>query len=107
MSDKTKITQDERVMALLAYLWILVMIPLLLKKDSDFCSFHVKQGLVLFLASLAVMILGMVPILGWLIILPFGWLAITILSILGIINVLQGKKWKMPYIGQYAEKIDL
>ncbi len=107
MSDKTKITQDEKALALLAYLWILVMIPLLLKKDSDFCKFHVKQGLVLFLASLGVMILGMVPMLGWLIILPFGWLAITILSILGIINVLQGKKWKMPYIGQYAEKIDL
>lgn len=107
MADKTKVTQEEKSMALLAYLWILVLIPLLLKKDSEFCRFHVKQGLVLFLASLGVMILGMVPILGWLIILPFGWLAITILSVLGIINVLQGKRWEMPYIGKYAEKIDL
>ncbi len=107
MPEKNKITQEEKAMAVLAYLWILVLIPLLIKKDSDFCRFHVKQGLVLFLASLGVMVLGMIPLLGWLIILPFGWLIITILSILGIINALQGKKWEMPYVGKYAEKIDL
>ncbi len=94
-------------MAVLAYLWILVLIPLFLKRESEFCRFHVKQGLVLFLASLAVMVLGMIPILGWLIILPFGWLVITVLSVLGIISALQGKKWVIPYLGQYAEKIDL
>ncbi len=107
MPEKNKVTQEEKAMAVLAYLWILVLIPLLIKKDSDFCRFHVKQGLVLFLASLGVMVLGMIPLLGWLIILPFGWLIITILSILGIINALQGKKWEMPYVGKYAEKIDL
>jgi len=29
------------------------------------------------------------------------------LSVLGIINALQGKKWEMPYLGKYAKKINL
>jgi len=101
------LNQDERVIAALSYIWVLVLIPLLAKKDSEFCQFHAKQGLVLFIGSFVVMVLGMIPVLGWLIILPFGWLFIIILSILGIINALAGKQWEMPYLGQYAKKINL
>ena len=93
-------TQDEKVLAAIAYIWVLCLVPLLTKKDSEYCQFHAKQGLVLFIASFAVMVLGMIPILGWLIILPLGWIAIVILSILGIVNALQGKRWKMPYLGK-------
>jgi len=107
MPEKKNDVQDERVIAALSYIWVLVLIPLLSKKDSEYCQFHAKQGLVLFITSFAIMVLGMIPVLGWLIILPLGWLAITILSILGIINALQGKKWEMPYISKYAKKINL
>ena len=106
-SGKRSQEQDERVIAALSYIWVLVLIPLLTKKDNEYCQFHAKQGLLLFIGSFVVMVLGMIPILGWLIILPLGWLAILILSILGIINALQGKKWEMPYLGKYAEKINL
>ncbi len=107
MPDKTNDVQDEKIIAALSYLWILVLIPLLAKKDSEYCQFHAKQGLVLFVASFAIMVLGMIPFLGWFIVLPLGWLAITIFSVLGIINALQGKKWEIPYIGKYAKKINL
>ena len=73
----------------------------------EYCQFHAKQGLVLFIGSFVVMILGMIPVLGWLIILPLGWLIIIVLSILGIVNALAGKKWEMPFLGQYAKKIHL
>jgi len=107
MPDKINNIQDEKTIAALSYLWILVLIPLLTKKDSEFCQFHAKQGLVLLIASFAVMILGMLPIIGWLIILPFGSLFLLILAVLGLINALQGKKWEMPYLGKYAKKINL
>jgi len=99
--------QEKRVIAAMSYIWILCLIPLLTRRNDQFCQFHGKQGLVLFIGSFGVMILGMIPVLGWLIILPLGCIVIVILSILGIINALQGKKWKMPFIGQYAEKINL
>jgi len=107
MPEKKDLSQNERVNAALSYIWVLVLIPLLTKKDSEFCQFHAKQGLVLFISSFVVMVLGMIPILGWLIILPLGWLFVLILSILGIINALAGKQWEMPYLGQYAKKINL
>lgn len=107
MADKKDAVQEERVIAALSYIWVLCLIPLLVKKDSEYAQFHAKQGLVLFIGSFAVMVLGMIPILGWLIILPLGWLAIVILSVLGIVNALQGKKWEMPYLGKYAAKIHL
>jgi len=100
-------TQEKRVIAALSYIWVLCLIPLLTRKNDEYCQFHAKQGLVLFIGSFAVMVLGMIPILGWLIVLPFGWLLIVILSILGIINALQGKKWEMPFLGKYAGKINL
>ena len=99
--------QEKRVIAALSYIWILCLIPLLTRREDEYCQFHAKQGVVVFIGSFAVMILGIIPILGWFIILPFGWLIIVVMSILGIINALQGKKWEMPFLGKYAKQINL
>ena len=107
MTEEKKLTQDDKVIAALSYIWLLFLVPLLLKKKNEFCFFHAKQGMVLFIFSLAVLILGAIPILGWLIITPLGWIIVGVLSLLGFINALQGKKWEMPYIGRYAKKINI
>ncbi len=90
--------------AILSYLWILCLIPLLMKKDDEFVLFHAKQGLMLFIVEVAIGIIGIIPFLGWLIVM-LGTLACGILSIMGIIQVLMGNMWKMPVIGDWAEKI--
>lgn len=112
MPEESKIVKkgsnnEERLVAALSYVWVLCLVPLLTKKDNEYCQWHAKQGLVLFIGSFAVMVLGMIPILGWFIILPLGWVLIVILSILGIINALQGKKTELPFIGKYAKQIKL
>jgi len=105
--QKEKKTPDENIISAIGYIWLLFLIPLFLKKDSQYCQFHAKQGMVLFIFSLLVMILGGVPVVGWLIIMPLGWLAIIILTLLGFVNALQGKQWKMPILGKWAKKINL
>ena len=40
--------KDDRFLAVLAYLFLLLFIPLLRKKKSEFLTYHVNQGLVLF-----------------------------------------------------------
>ncbi|NMC51192.1 DUF4870 domain-containing protein [Candidatus Kuenenbacteria bacterium] len=105
--NKKEVSQDERMMGALSYLWVLCLFVLFAKKDSEFCQFHAKQGVVLFVASFGVMFLGMVPIIGWFIVLPVGWFIIVVLSLLGIINAWQGNKWEMPFAGGYARKINL
>jgi uncharacterized membrane protein len=106
MEKETK-KQDENIMSAIGYIWLLFLIPLLLKKNSEFCQHHAKQGMLLFVFSLAVMILGGVPVLGWLIITPIGWIIILILTVVGFVNALSGKKWDMPVLGKWAKKIDL
>jgi len=92
--------QDPNVIAALGYIWILFLIPLLGKRDSEFCQHHAKQGLVLFVFSLIVSILMVIPPLGFL-----GWIITVILMLLGIVNALKGEMWEMPYLGKFAKKI--
>ena len=88
--------QDNKLVAVLSYVWILFLIPLLLKKDSKFCQFHAKQGLVIFIISL----ISWFPILGWLI-----GMAVLLVSVIGIIKAYSGEYWKIPYIYEWSEKI--
>lgn len=90
--------------AILSYLWILCLVPLILKKENKFAVFHAKQGLVLFIGELAVAFIGIIPILGWMI-LFFGTILFSLLSLIGIVQVLMGNLWKMPVVGDIAEKI--
>jgi uncharacterized membrane protein len=105
-TNPNKDIQENKIIAAIGYISILCLIPLLAKKESKFAQFHGKQGLVLFIAEVATFIIGMVPILGWIIgfVLNICWI---ILSLIGLLKAIQGEYWKMPLLGQYAEKINL
>ncbi|MFH1552490.1 MAG: DUF4870 domain-containing protein [Candidatus Omnitrophota bacterium] len=95
---------QENVYAILSYLWILCLIPILMKKDDEFVRFHARQGLMLFIVEVGVGIIGIIPVLGQVIYL-LGMLICGLLSLIGIVQVLMGNKWKIPVIGDWAEKI--
>lgn len=100
--------EGSQVYALLSYLGILVLVPLLAKKDDQFVKFHVKQGLVLFIGEIIWFfmqgILFFILRLLMVFINPLVWLGFVILSILGIINVLQNKEKELPVVGIVAKK---
>lgn len=90
--------EKNKFMGILAY--IIFFIPWLAAKESKFAMYHVNQGFVLFLAGIAVSIVGtIIPLLGWLIILPIGTLVVFIFAILGIINAAKGLCKPLPLIG--------
>ncbi|OGY41514.1 MAG: hypothetical protein A2Y67_00465 [Candidatus Buchananbacteria bacterium RBG_13_39_9] len=98
--------EENKVVAAIGYISILCLIPLLLKPKSQFCKFHGKQGLILLIAGFINMVIGIIPVIGW--ILGFiGAIAIIILSILGILKSLNGEYWEMPYVAEYAKKINI
>lgn len=99
------VASDEKTLSAIGYLGILFLIPLLAKKESKFCQFHAKQGLVLFIADVILSFVGWIPFLGW-IILAVGGILVFILMIMGIINAASGKYWEMPVLGQYAKKFN-
>jgi uncharacterized membrane protein len=88
-------------MAVVAY--ILFFVPLLTDaKDDPFVKFHVKQGLLVFIAYVATSMLSFIlfPLLFLVYLLQIG---ITILAILGIVNALHGKEEQLPLIGKFAD----
>lgn len=100
--------EKNKGMAVLGYIGILCLIPLLAAKESKFAQFHAKQGLALFLFEIVVGILYAIPgvnvvmfFIGWVL-----YILILILAIMGIVNALQGKYWKMPVLGGLAEKFN-
>ncbi|MBO4391701.1 MAG: zinc-ribbon domain-containing protein [Clostridia bacterium] len=102
--------QNNKVMAILAYLSWLVLIPLFAAKDSPFARFHVKQGLLLAIAEIVVAIVFSIltSIVSGIFVL---WLIFTliqavcnifffVISIMGIINAAQGKAKELPIVGK-------
>lgn len=92
----------NKAMAIIGYIIpILFFIPLVTDaKNSPFAKFHANQQLVLLLAAIAVNVVGgIIPFLGWFIILPFGSIALIVLAIMGIISAAKGEMKKLPVIG--------
>nr|WP_307989358.1 hypothetical protein [uncultured Niameybacter sp.] len=116
-----KDVEANKVYGILAYLSFLVIVPILLAKESAYAKFHANQGLTLFIVQAGISIGGkilmtilglftMVPIVGWI----FGiiatiigiiiWLlgiAVLVFTIMGIINAVKGEAKELPIIGKF------
>ncbi len=99
--------ENNKVMAILAYIGILVLIPIFAAKDSKFARFHANQGLVLAIAeiviSIIVGILSIIPIVGMIFGIIGGLIGLCalILAILGIVNAVNGKAKELPIVGKF------
>ncbi|MBO7364777.1 MAG: hypothetical protein J6Z23_04005 [Lachnospiraceae bacterium] len=92
--------EGNKLMGILAYLSWLVLIPFFVAKESEFARFHVNQGLLLAVVEIIAVIIGLIPFVGPII----AWLVnicCAILSIIGILNVVNGKAKELPIIGSY------
>ncbi len=97
---------NENLMAAASYLlgFITGVIFLLVEKDSKFVRFHAMQSTIAFGGMfVANIVLGFIPILGWLIGLILSFAAF-IFWIVCMWKAFQGEMYKVPYIGDLAEK---
>jgi uncharacterized membrane protein len=96
--------EKNKAMAIVGYIIpILFFIPLLSDaKNSPFAKFHANQQLNLLLAAIIVNVVGgVIPIIGWFIILPLGSIFLIVVAIMGIINGAKGEMKELPLIGGY------
>lgn len=97
---------NTTVMGVLSYLGILVIIPYLMSKDNSFVKFHVKQGIVLVVIELVLWVAsGM--LWGLLFLINIIQLAVFVLSIIGIVNVVQNKEKELPLVGSFAKYVTI
>jgi uncharacterized membrane protein len=97
---------NENLMAAASYLlgFVTGIVILLIEKQSAFVRFHAMQSTILFggvfIANIA---LGFIPILGWLVGLVLS-LASFILWLVCMWKAFQGEMYKVPFVGEIAEK---
>lgn len=92
--------EQPKAFAILGYIIpLLFFIPLLTEaKNNPAAKFHANQQLNLLLFWVAINVLAMIPILGW-ILYPFAVIAGFILMIIGIMNVAKDQQKPLPLIG--------
>ncbi|MDR9455914.1 MAG: hypothetical protein RI572_00770 [Salegentibacter sp.] len=105
-TNEAKGTFDPKTIAIIAYLTIIgLVVAFVLNNDKKdkFATFHIKQSLGLVIISLGLFIIGMIPILGW--ILSFlGSIFLLYLWIMGLINAINNKTKPVPFLGDHFEK---
>lgn len=104
--DPSSTGLDPKVAGLLCYLagFITGIIFLVLEKQSRFVKFHAMQSTIIFAVLVAAnLILTAIPFIGWLVQLILApltfilWIALMLLA-------LQGKMFKLPVVGDFAEQ---
>jgi uncharacterized membrane protein len=88
--------------AAMSYLWILCLVPLLGKRDSEYAQFHAKQGLVLFGIELLASLFVWFPVFGQLFM-----LVLLVISVMGVVKTLNEEWWEIPFIYEWSKKIKL
>jgi uncharacterized membrane protein len=103
---------NRGIMIVLSYLWILALIPLLVEKDDAEVQWHAKHGVVLLVAEIlfwiVVAILTSIPVLGC-IIAPLALLlsvAVLVVHIICIVKGINGERFLIPGVSQYADKLN-
>ena len=94
---------DGKMYAVLAYLTIFCIVPLILKKDNTFVLNHGRQGLVLFVAEVGTLVISIV--FPW-IFRPFLFI-LFLFSFWGMLAAIRGQYVELPIIARIAEKITI
>ena len=93
-------------MAILAY--IIFFIPLLTEAKKDpFVKYHIKQGLVIFIAWIIVGMLGYFLPWGLWMVARLLNLAVFVLMIIGIMAAAKGEEKPLPIIGKFGKQFKL
>lgn len=101
---------NEKLMGAVAYLLgpVTGIVLLLIEKKNSYVRFHAMQSTLLFGAVfLFNVVLGIIPVLGWLVALilsPIIGIGSFILWLVLMWKAYNGEKYKLPYFGNLAEK---
>jgi uncharacterized membrane protein len=103
---QTSIGLQPNIAGLLCYVagWITGIIFLVIEKKSQFVKFHAWQSIMTFaVLNVAYLIFFRIPVIGWVI----AWIISILSFVLWIILIIQagtGKMWKLPLVGNWAER---
>ena len=102
IENKTTVVNEGKNIAIIAYITIIGLIIAYVmnndKKDA-FAAYHIKQSLGLAATGLALGIVGMIPILGWIINI-LGIFVLLYMWVIGLMNAINGNEKTVPFLGE-------
>ena len=106
VSSNQTTSAEGKQTAIIAYITIIGLIIAFImnnEKKNAFAAYHIKQSLGLCLTGLALGVIGMIPILGWIINI-LGVFVLLYLWIMGLMNALNEKEKPVPFLGEKFEE---
>ena len=114
LGPKTSMGLDPNIAGALSYLcgWLTGLVFFFAEKDNEFVRFHAMQSIITFggltVLSIALTIVGMLPIPGTTILSMLGHFGIGIIAFIAwvilMIKAYQGERFHFPFVGDIAEK---
>lgn len=111
---KTSMGLEENIAGVLCYVlgWITGIVFLVLEKENKFVRFHAMQSIATFLPLMVIawifnMFLWMPFSIGWAIVGILStliWILVLILWLILMFKAYQGEMYKLPIVGDFAEK---
>jgi uncharacterized membrane protein len=111
------VSPNRSIMIVLSYLWLLALVPFIVEKDDREVQWHARNGIVLMIAELIILVVFWVVQFGLVLthILAFLgcllgavqlvlWLGILVLHIMCIVKGVNGQRLVIPMVSQYADK---
>lgn len=101
--------EEGKTFAILSYALSLIGLPFflvpLIMRNNEFSLYHAKQTLVIWLAGIAVSLVGSIlsVVCIGIIILLGGWIFLLVLAVMGLMNAIKGEAKPVPAIGKWGE----
>ncbi|HLV42419.1 MAG TPA: hypothetical protein VKY37_09080 [Brumimicrobium sp.] len=98
----TSIVQEGKTIAIISYITIFgILIAFIMnnEKKNSFAAYHIRQSLGLGLTGLALSVINVIPILGWLVSI-LGSIFLIVLWVMGLISALNEQEKPVPILGE-------
>lgn len=79
-------------------LYLLFFIPLVACNNSPYAKYYANQGLLILILNVILAVIGVIPLIGWLIS-AIGGFIVLILSIINAVHAYQGVRKGIPIFG--------
>lgn len=100
------VSKEGKNIAVIAYITIIgLIVAFIMNNDKKlpFASYHIRQVIGLALTGLALGVVNVIPIIGW-IISFLGWFVLVYMWVMGLISAMNGKEKPLPLLGKKYEE---
>lgn len=97
-----KVNEEAKKIAIISYITIIGLVIAFVmnnEKKLDFAKYHIRQSVGLCAMGFALGVIGMIPILGWIINIV-GIFVLLYMWIIGLMNAINEKEKPVPFLGK-------